>query len=377
MEFIQCPHCKKQYAVSDKLRAAAGKKIRCKHCSQPFEIIVQIRSTQSQTEPEKSTASTEATGPEVAPRKEKQTTAPAMPEPAPVVSTLSEQTPSNPAESPALKASPADHENDDLFDLSKYNSESYYDSSETTLEQESEQDVALPDASEATAIDAPDETAETDEGAKKAAPKTEPVKKTFNIQLLITIVLAITLLVAAVAAFLFLTQPELFRATAKKETQSIVTEELFKPIEIKIADPKPEAITKEKVIESAPVAAPKPAPNAIQLRAKAFAKTPVTKKKPKPAKEFKPSQVCKDVSAEYWVRSHTLATASLDTKTYMKLLDQNLVQADEIRSACKDKTLVGIISKAARTDNRLDWIKHEINVVLDKTDTVKKSQFEE
>jgi len=40
LQYIQCPHCEKKYAVSEKLCAAAGKKIRCKHCQQAFEIII-------------------------------------------------------------------------------------------------------------------------------------------------------------------------------------------------------------------------------------------------------------------------------------------------------------------------------------------------
>ncbi len=40
MKYIQCPHCEKKYATSEKLSAAVGKKIRCKHCQQIFEIII-------------------------------------------------------------------------------------------------------------------------------------------------------------------------------------------------------------------------------------------------------------------------------------------------------------------------------------------------
>jgi len=40
VKYIQCPHCDKKYAASDKLCAAAGKKIRCKHCRQIFKILI-------------------------------------------------------------------------------------------------------------------------------------------------------------------------------------------------------------------------------------------------------------------------------------------------------------------------------------------------
>lgn len=329
MEFIQCPHCQKQYAANDKLRAAIGKKIRCKHCKQIFEINIPTPS--------------EAT--------------PAQPEKVVVENKHTEATISKTAEGDAL------------LNLSTYKGED-----ENTFQ--SREPVAFEDSGIAEAKEKPapfsldqetaDSDEETDKSAKKATAKTKPAKKTLNIQLLITIVLATVLLIAAVAAYLFLTQPGLLSAVPKKTEKSIVTEKLFKPIEIKIAEPKPEPVIRKEPVRFAAAKREAPMP-------KAAVQKPI-KPKQKAAKPFKPSQVCKDVSAEYWVRSNRLATASLDTATYMKLLDQNLVQADEIRGACKDKTLVGIISKAARTDNRLDWIKQEINIVLDNAEVDIKKQ---
>lgn len=53
LEYIQCQHCSKKYAVSEKLRSAAGRKIRCKHCQQVFEIAI------CSDEPAAATASTQ------------------------------------------------------------------------------------------------------------------------------------------------------------------------------------------------------------------------------------------------------------------------------------------------------------------------------
>jgi len=40
VKYIQCQHCEKKYAANKKLCAAAGKKIRCKHCRQIFKIAI-------------------------------------------------------------------------------------------------------------------------------------------------------------------------------------------------------------------------------------------------------------------------------------------------------------------------------------------------
>ncbi|RLL56024.1 hypothetical protein D8Y20_00880 [Mariprofundus sp. EBB-1] len=336
MEIIQCPHCQKQYAVSDALRAAAGKKIRCKHCKTPFEIIIQSRPKPKS--PESEVAHSEPNSAAPASTEPKQTTSPQS-------------------------------EDSDLFEFTQYSSQSESDSIEQPLAQMNNTDAGLsdrmkPETPEQT--NSSEENADTEKEHAKKTIKPKAAKKTLNIQLLITIALATVLLIAsAAAAYLFLAQPEIFSQPPKKAEKSIVTEELFKPIEIKIADPKPQSVTKEKPVRISATTLPKPA-------SKASTSQNVTAKPiQKAAKTFNPSQVCKDVSAEYWVRSHTLATASLDTSTYMKLLDQNLAQADEIRRACKDKALVGIISKAARTDEKPTWIKYEISSLLDKKTSAK------
>lgn len=40
MEYIQCPHCLNKYGVNDRMRQALGKQIRCKHCQEPFRIVI-------------------------------------------------------------------------------------------------------------------------------------------------------------------------------------------------------------------------------------------------------------------------------------------------------------------------------------------------
>ncbi|MDQ6998456.1 MAG: zinc-ribbon domain-containing protein [Mariprofundus sp.] len=328
MEIIQCPHCQKQYAVSDALRAAAGKKIRCKHCKTPFEIIIQSRPKSKNPESE-------------VPPSEPNSAAPKSTEPKQTTSTKPED--------------------NDLFEFTQYSNESEDDSGEQPLAQINNEDTEL---SKRTKQETPEQTntseenVDTEKEHTKKTTKPKPAKKTLNIQLLITIALATVLLIASVAAaYLFIAQSEISSQPPKKAEKSIVTDELFKPIEVKIADPKPQPAVKEK-----PAAPTLPKPTSKASTDPTLTAKPIQKA----AKTFNPSQVCKDVSAEYWVRSHTLATASIDTATYMKLLDQNLAQADQIRRACKDKALVGIISKAARTGDKLAWIKHEISSLLDK-----------
>jgi len=60
LKYIQCQHCEKKYAASEKLCAASGKKIRCKHCQQIFEIFIHDDQVCIEQENTASTASEEA-----------------------------------------------------------------------------------------------------------------------------------------------------------------------------------------------------------------------------------------------------------------------------------------------------------------------------
>ncbi|MDQ6988817.1 MAG: zinc-ribbon domain-containing protein [Mariprofundaceae bacterium] len=40
MEYIECTHCHKKYGVNDKIRAAAGRDIKCKACQKTFPIVL-------------------------------------------------------------------------------------------------------------------------------------------------------------------------------------------------------------------------------------------------------------------------------------------------------------------------------------------------
>ena len=73
-----------------------------------------------------------------------------------------------------------------------------------------------------------------------------------------------------------------------------------------------------------------------------------------------PSQACRDVAANFWIRIHVMSTVNLDTRTYMKLLDQGLHQPDEIRKLCRDRFLAGRLTDAAKQDKTPEWISKEI-----------------
>jgi len=300
LEFIQCPHCQKKYTVSNQLRAAAGKKIRCKHCSEGFEIQIQQASN-----------SPAPIAPEAVPEK-------------PVVNTTNNAANEASIDEPTKSIQASVHEQ--------------------PLQQKKEYKQEEKPA----------------EGKKPNAAVVKKTTKKLNIQLLITIVLLIVLIAGAIGAYLFFNKDSLFADSSNTHTKTIIPHDLIKPIDIKL--PAPGVTKKTPSIEQ----------KAVQ-QAKAKPLEPVQKERPKampePMKKTsdKPplSQVCKDISADYWVRSHTLATASMDTSTYMKLLNQNLEQANEIRKLCNDKRLIGKIAKAARENQKPTWIAAEISLRMD------------
>jgi len=279
LEFIQCPHCQKKYAANDQLRAAVGKKIRCKHCSQGFEIQLQKLPPTPQT---------------------------------------SESVP----EEPIVKT---------------------------------EESISA-----STAHEQPLQQEQKEKQAEKKKPNSAVAKKVtkkLNIQLLITIVLLIVLIGGAIGAYLFFNKDNLFTDSATPKTESIIPHDLIKPIDIKSTAPKATKktpITKQNVSHQSKPIVTAPVPKAPQQA--------IPERVQQSSENIPLSQTCKDISADYWLRTHTLATVSMDTATYMKLLNQNLEQANAIRTVCKDKRLISKIAKAARVNQKPSWIESEIDL---------------
>ena len=326
MECIQCPYCQKQYAVNDKLRAASGKKIRCKHCSQTFEIKIQapdVAATQSRAD--------EAIVP------------------------LDRQLESKKLEAQQFESERFKSEEPESEEPESEESESKEPKAEeiefgkntvaASLESSDEPDLPQGEQS----LQAENKAQDESPSPKKAPQKNTSGKKKLNIQLLITLFLALTLLVIALAGLLFVNDIDLFDSAVEEDVQSIIPQELIQPLEFDLPALKPTPASK--------TTAKKP----VRMVEKKAQKTLPQQEHAVVAKHSL-SQVCKDISADYWVRSHRLATARLDTATYMKLLDQNLQQAAEIRKLCKDKSLIGHLADAARSANKPAWIEHEIHV---------------
>ncbi len=338
MEFIQCPHCQKQYAVNDKLRAAVGKRIRCKHCTQAFQIIIQQASQTEASTPAASAPQTEMVeAPQPVP-KLPESIQPGATQPEPDQFESRQPHIENETDDGLIKLVEADKGTSD---------DANQQSQKTPLSQPTEQTSELPDSDK--------------KAVKKTARKTASTKKKINLQMLITIILVATLIIAAIGAYFFLSKEKVNDTTAKQEIQNIIPMEIIKPLEIK-EPPKQLKQQPAKTLE-----------DTVQITPQKVEKKPPVipakvsiKNTPKPIMTYPKTQACKSVSASYWIRTNTLATTSMDTATYMKLLNQNLEQADEIRKLCKDKTFIGKISKAARTDNKPEWIQQEINSLLQK-----------
>ena len=340
MEFIQCPHCQKQYAVNDKLRSAVGKRIRCKHCTQAFEIIIQQASQAEASPPPASAPKIETVE---TPQNKASQAEPKLPE-----SIQSGVTQPEPDQFESRQPHIEKEADDGLIKLVEADKRASEDakqpSQKTPFSQPTEQTSDLPDSDK--------------KAVKKTASKTASTKK-IDLQLLITIILIVTLIIATIGAYFFLTKEKVNDTPAKQEIRDIIPMEIIKPLEIKEPPKQVKQQSSKTVEETVQIA------QIIEKKERPIEPPKVSKKQaPKPIMTYPKTQACKSVSASYWIRTNTLATTSMDTATYMKLLNQNLEQANEIRKLCKDKTLIGKIAKAARTDNKPEWIQQEINSLL-------------
>jgi len=185
---------------------------------------------------------------------------------------------------------------------------------------------------------AADNNKEAKESSKKSGKK-------INLQLLITIVLALTLIIGALGAYLYFYQPELFSDSDEQAAKAVIPHDLVKPA---VAPNFKSQDTENK-------------PSTTDEKSTSSMDSGVKKSPTITGDKDHPSQVCKDASADYWFRTRKLATVQLDVDTYMKLLQQNVDQAAEIRNLCPDRSLLGKITEAAKHDKQPKWIKSEIS----------------
>lgn len=173
------------------------------------------------------------------------------------------------------------------------------------------------------------------------SPKVK-LKKKLNTQFIIFLVLIVTLLCTGVGLIIYFQFPQWLAAIKPRPADTMTSSEMLikpvKPINLLPAGP-PEA---DKAAKKSPV-------DDTTGRDKTMLQGP-----------DQPSQACRDVAANFWIRIHVMSTVNLDTRTYMKLLDQGLSQPDEIRKLCRDRFLPGRLTDAAKQDKTPEWISKEI-----------------
>ena len=295
MEYIQCPHCEKKYAVNDKLKAAAGKLTRCKHCQATFTISIEQTGTEELQEPAVEDGS-------------------------------------------AVKT-------------------------ETTAQPEA---TNRPDESE--------KPSHEEVTPEKSVKKKTSGKKGLNIQMVITIVLAVILIIGSITTYLFFFNPELFNPAIKKESSHTIA-----PV-IPTIDPFARPIIPVHKPEVAPVEAPAeniaPATHNGQ-----DAVTPAVDpaiaggNSNQNAQAADATQACKDAAAGFWVRTHKLAHTRLSGEMYYTLFEQGVNQTAEIRTLCKDSSLVAGLTTAARAETVPEWIRVEVEGQME-IETARQKQLE-
>ncbi|PIW47864.1 MAG: hypothetical protein COW18_07810 [Zetaproteobacteria bacterium CG12_big_fil_rev_8_21_14_0_65_54_13] len=181
-------------------------------------------------------------------------------------------------------------------------------------------------------------TAAGDEDEKPAPIK---LKKRLNIQFIVLLLLLFTLSCAVIGLFIYIQFPQWLTPKAE-QANSMGPLTVIKPIKLFPAGPpQPDSTAKQT------------APDPVDEMAghdKTMLEGP-----------DKPSQVCRDSAADFWIRIHIMSTSKIDSRTYMQLMNQGLGQPAEIRNLCRDRFLTGRLTEAAKKDQLPDWISAEVN----------------
>lgn len=193
-------------------------------------------------------------------------------------------------------------------------------------------------------------------GKKKRRVTKKSAKKPLNIQMVILVILGTLLIAGTSGAYLYFYNQELFKQLA--EQPQVEPESGIKPF-----DPFDRRIKPDSAAE--PQAQPSPAEHeAAQPESSAQEAPASVEESTKPAAAtdgpLNPSQVCRDAAADYWIRTNMIANATLTNEAYVKLLNQGITLTDEVRTRCKERTLVGRLAESARSEEVPEWIKKEI-----------------
>jgi len=338
LEYIQCQHCEKKYAVSERLRTAVGKQIRCKHCWQLFEIEIRHDTAQANAQ-QHDPRSTDRQRPDV--------TAPAhaaAPDERPDERKSDRQS--------ADRQRPEEQLFDKGADLqaggdAAHNAAFLNAAEETLVSASDDGDVAMPaavsDEGDRAGRDESEEHSDQtgvdkSSGDKEGAETAE--KKRFNLHALISSLLGFILIGLSAAGYLYLYQPQLLQLQEQAERQAIIPQQLVNPMQLQ--GPQPAGAQQPRQLEPE-------APRDAASAPKSLLDGPDN-----------PSQVCRDVAADYWLRTRMLVTTKLATDAYMQLLNMNLEQADEIRKLCRDRLQLGRLTSAAKAGQMPPWISREI-----------------
>jgi len=286
LEYIQCPHCEKKYAVNDRIKASVGKQIRCKHCQATFSIIIQHTTGKEEVQEQQTVEASSS-----------------------VVKTV-------------VAAQP-----------------------EVTK---------VPDANE--------KPPHEDISPTKPVKKKASGKKPLNLQLIITIVLAVILIIGSIAAYLFINNPELFNPPAKKESSHII--EPVIPAIDPFAMPIIPALKSEQAAEQA-AASPPVDQNDSGVVTTAIEPAMATANNQPEGTVHTATQACKDAAAKHWVRTYKLAHTRLSGEAYYTLFDEGVKQTDELRTLCKDNSLVASLTTAANEKIIPEWIRLETQALMD------------
>ncbi|GAV19873.1 hypothetical protein MMIC_P0831 [Mariprofundus micogutta] len=313
MEYIQCPHCEKKYAANDTIKASVGKKIRCKQCKEPFEIIVQQRPRKNTAanKPEKNQAAEQNKAVEETVQSE------GVKKPSKASEPAKEKRSNKKNKKNKKSATGKKRLNTQLIITSVlvitliitaivgflfFNNPELFQASESKQNSKTIQPL-IPDF---------------DPFAKGIGPAAPESKK---------------------------------EESAPSEEEKLKDEGLLAPeAEQPKTDPapgipEPDSSEQQTVRENIP---------------------------PESEGPKNPTQACKDAASIRWISIYKLSHEKLNSETYMKLFGQGAGQTAEVRKLCKDNSLVTRLTSAAREEKIPEWIRKEIETRRDIEEARKK-----
>ena len=343
MEFIQCTHCDKKYAVNDRVRAAVDRVINCKICNEKFKVVIMDDSDNESIEIKVDSPS---------PKSE--------PKPQPAAKSPNEALIS---EFTAQLQTPEHHEPQQAIQ-----NENIISPNTSLIDEIAEEsEIPAPPSSAVENKHAEKTEPSNTQQPKEAATKPKQAFTKAKLQLYLAIGLGIILVIGIIVLIMLeYTPTPAKQMDTEEQSQVINAPQVTSDPEIQAVADEPTTTENpaEQQTETSDTGDSEVTSSDIGLSENN--QQQITETEPAKTDADKYSDVsdeCRLAAASQWLIDTKMMHGTYSNKEYVKLLTASQDRSAKIREACQDNAVIRVVLKAATDEVKPAWFAKEIEML--------------